>query len=252
MNGEKVIAGGFWLRDDLNGAPQSTVLTMGGGVSLGRCEETADVRERLIATFLLAAAGLLSHAAANAAVIRCSDASGNTLYTDSACPAGMRAVVVASIAQPCTTQACEQRRERELKEAFERTRDEKEQLAAYTAERHQRDLEYRLLDEARYEAQMRKTEISQASANEPIYPAYPIAGVPLRCGMHCISFPRHRHLPVQLPVHATGDTDRGHHGIKNPDNRVAVRTLGNEPPRVVGAMTGRHTLSARQIGRQAE
>ena len=196
------------------------------------------MRERLIATFLLAAAGLLSHAAANATVIRCSDASGNTLYTDSACPAGMRAVGVASIPQSCTTQECEQRRERELKEAYERVRAEKEQLAAYTAERHQRDLEYRWLDEARYEAQMRGTEGSHASADEPIYPGYPIVSVPLRCGMHCSSFPHHGHPPV----HGIGDTDRGHHGIKNPRNRVAVRAPGNEPPRMVGAITGRHSM----------
>ena len=196
------------------------------------------MREQLIATFLLAAAGLLSHAAANAAVIRCSDASGNTLYTDSACPAGMPAVSVASIPPSCTRQECEQRRERELREGYERARAEKELLAAYVAERSRRDLEYRWLDQARYEAQMRGTQGSHASADEPIYPRYPIVGVALRCGMHCSSFPHHRHPPV----HGIGDTDRGHHGVKNPRNRVAVHALGNEPPRKVGAMTGKRSM----------
>jgi hypothetical protein len=213
------------LRDDLNRALQSAVLRWNGGIPPARCEENADVRERLVATFLLAVAGLLSNAAANAAVIRCSDASGNTLYTDSACPAGMRAVGAAAIKPSCTTQECEQRRERELMEAFERVRAEKELLAAYVAERSKRDLEYRWLEEARYEAQMRDTEVPNASAYEPIYPGYPIVGV------------RHR------PVHGIGDTDRGHHGIKNHGNRDSVRALGKESPRMPGAMTGRRSMS---------
>jgi uncharacterized protein DUF4124 len=50
------------------------------------------MRVRLIALFLLAAASLLSQVTANADIIRCNDANGNTLYTDSACPAGMRVV----------------------------------------------------------------------------------------------------------------------------------------------------------------
>ena len=196
------------------------------------------MRERLIATFLLAAAGLLLHAAASAAVIRCSDASGNTLYTDSACPAGMRAVVVASIPPSCTTQECEHHREREIREGYERARTEKERLAAYVAERSKRDLEYRWLEEARYEAQMRGTEVSHASADEPIYPACPIVGDALRCGMHGISFPHRRHPPV----HGFGDIDKTHHGIRNSGNRVANRAVGDEPTRLPRAMTGKRSM----------
>ncbi len=181
------------------------------------------MRVRLIALFLLAAASLLSQAPANADIIRCNDANGNTLYTDSACPAGMRVVGSTSLPQSCTTEDCERRRERDLKEAHERIRAEKEQLAAYTAERHKREIEDRWLDEARYEAELRSGEARQASADEGLYPAYPLVGIPWRCGTHCFPFPHHRHHSLSR----IGDVDHGHHHMKIPDERGGA--AGNEP-----------------------
>jgi len=188
------------------------------------------MRQRLIATFLLATAGLLSHTISNAEVIRCSNANGDTLYTDAACPAGMRTVRVTPLPQSCTTGDCEQRRERAIKEANDRVRAEKEELAAYAAERRKRELEDRWLDEARYEAEMRVTEVSHVSPDEVIYPVYPLAGIPFGCGMHCTSFPHQRRPPLR----GIGDTGEKHHGNKDPGNRVAVRSVGKAPLRAMG------------------
>jgi hypothetical protein len=186
--------------------------------------ENANMRARLIAIFLLAAAGLLSHTTANADITRCGDANGKTLYTDSACPAGMHAVGVTALPQTCTSKDCEQRREREIDEANERARIEKEHLAAYTAERQKRELEDRWLDEARYEAELRSTEAAQAPAEETVYPV--IVGAPARCGAHCASFPHRRHSSG----HRVGTSGQEHHGVKDPGQHRQVRA-GNVPSR---------------------
>ncbi|MBI3528396.1 MAG: DUF4124 domain-containing protein [Betaproteobacteria bacterium] len=197
------------------------------------------MRARLIALFLLAAAGLLSNATANADILRCNDANGNALYTDSACPAGMRAVGVTSFPLSCATEDCERRRERDLNEAYERVRAEKAQLAAYTAERHKRELEDRWLDEARYEAELHSAEAAQASSDEVVYPAYSLVGIPSRCGKHCFAFPQHRHFPLSR----IGDVDHGHDHMKGPGNRREVRAVGNEPRRPLrGTTAGKRTV----------
>ena len=179
------------------------------------------MRARLIAFFLLAAAGSLSYSTANADIIRCSGANGNTLYTDSSCPAGMHAVGVTSLPQACATDDCEYRREREAAEARERVRAEKEQLAAVTAERHKREIEDRWLDEARYEAELRSAEAAQAATAEAAYPAYPVIGIPVRCGKHCLPNP-HRHV----------GNDNRHDHMKG-GNQHAIRTAGNERVRML-------------------
>jgi hypothetical protein len=186
------------------------------------------MREQLIAISLLAAAGLLSHGAANAGVMRCSDAGGNTLYTDSACPAGMRAAEVTSLPQSCTTQDCDRRRALEIDAARERLRAEKEELAAYAAERHRREIEDRSLDEMRYAAELSSIEATRAPANDVVYSGYPIVGFPMRCGMHCLSSRRH-HKPGQ-GINRVGEE---HHGIKGSGNRIAVRTGGVQPRRAM-------------------
>lgn len=182
------------------------------------------MRVRLIALSLLAAASLLLPATANADIIRCNDANGKTLYTDSACPPGTRAVGSPSIVQFCATEDCERRRERALSDARERLRIEKEELAAYAAERHQREIEYRSLSEARYEAQLRSLEARQASYDEAYYPAYSY-GIPWNCGARCFAFPRHRHVGHGR----IGDSGRGHRHMKNPDDLRDFRAGGNEP-----------------------
>lgn len=186
------------------------------------------MREQLIAISLLAAAGLLSHSAANAGVMRCSDARGNTLYTDSACPAGMRATDVISLPQSCTTEDCERRREREIDAARERLRAEKEELAAYAAERHRREIEDRWLDEVRYAAEPGSMETARAAANEVVYPGYTIVGFPLRCGMHCLSARRH-----QKPVQGIGSVGEGRHRIEGSGNRIEIRSVGTQPRRAM-------------------
>lgn len=197
---------------------------------------------RLIALFLLAAASLLSQATANADIIRCNDANGNTLYTDSACPAGMRVVGSPSFPQSCTTEICERHRERDLKEAYERVRAEREQLAAYTAERHKREIEDRWLDEARHEAELRNRK--EASSDEVLYPAYPLVGIPWRCGTHCIAFPRHRHLPLS----GFGDVDHEHHPMKSPGDRRDFRAAVNEPRHLLrSTATGRRTVPSGRL-----
>jgi hypothetical protein len=180
------------------------------------------MRVRLTTLFLLAAASVLSQATANADIIRCNDPNGNALYTDSTCPAGTRVVRSMSFPQSCTTEDCERRRERDLKDAHERLRAEKEQLAAYTAERQKREIEDGWRDEARYEAELRSVEARQAPSDEGLYPAYWLVGTPWRCGAHCFPFPRHRHV-------ARSRIGHGHHDMKNPDERRDLRAAGNDP-----------------------
>ena len=176
------------------------------------------MRARLISFFLLAAAGLLSHGAANAEVIRCHDAIGSTLYTDSACPAGMRAVGATPLPQSCSTADCERRRERDIGQAHERLRAEKEQLAAYTADRHKRELEDRWLDEVRYEAELSS---AQAATAETVYPAYFLVGIPARCRNHCLGLPRHHRFPVS----AAGEIDHSQHHLQGSGNGKLRRNL---------------------------
>jgi uncharacterized protein DUF4124 len=177
---------------------------------------------RLIALLLLTAASLLSQAQANADIIRCGDANGDTLFTDTACPPGMRNVGARSFAQTCT-EDCARRRERDLKEAQERLRAEKEELAAYTATRHKQEIEDRWLDEARYEAELRDGKAGQTASNdEGLYPVYPLIGF-RSCGLHCLAFPHHRpHSLMRI-----SDIDRKHHHMKNPNERRGA--AGNEP-----------------------
>ena len=183
------------------------------------------MRARLIEFFLLAAAGLLSYTTANADIIRCSGANGNTLYTDSSCPAGMHAVGVTSLPQTCATDDCERRREREGAEARERVRAEKEQLAAVTAERHKREIEDRWLDEARYEAELRSADAAQVATAEAVYPVYPVIGIPGRCGRHCLPNPQHRRV----------GNDNRHDHMKSGGNHGAIRAAGDERVRVMRA-----------------
>jgi hypothetical protein len=177
------------------------------------------MRARLISLFLLAAAGLLSHSTANADILRCHDANGGTLYTDSACPSGTRAVGATSLPQACAAGDCERRRERDIEEAHERLRAEKEQLAAYTAERHKRELEDRWLDEARYEAELRSAAAMQAASDQAVYPIYPLIGFPARCGIHCLTLPRHHRFPVS----AAGEFGHSQHHWQGSGNSRAVR-----------------------------
>lgn len=182
------------------------------------------MRARFISIFLLAAADLLLPANAHADIHRCNDANGNTLYTDSACPAGTRAVATTATPQACTTEECDRRRERELREANDRIRADKEELAAMTAERHKRESEERRLDEARYQAELRSAAATQVGPDEAVYyPAYPIVGYPVNCGRHC--FPRRR-------VGSVGHKhDHMHDNMQGPRNHGDMRAVGNDQQR---------------------
>jgi|SRR6185503_14541173 len=196
------------------------------------------MREQLIATFLLASAGLLANFSANAGVMRCTDTNGTTLYTDSTCPAGMRTSYLASFPQVCSTEECQRRRERELEEANVRVRAEKEQLAAYAAERRKRELEDRWMDEARYQRDLREAAGPPVSSEEPIYADYSTVGIPLRCGMQCKTFPRRR----AAQTHRVNKSGREHHRMKAPANVVAIRAAGNEPSRTFRAATVKRVM----------
>jgi hypothetical protein len=191
----------------------------------------------LVATILL----VLCDGAAHAGVMRCSDATGNTLYTDAKCPDGMRSASVISLPQSCATNACELRREREVNEANERVRAEKQQLAAYTAERQQRELEYRWLDEARAEAASRQAMPAQTAADEPVYPAYPLFSVPVRCGTRCAAFAS----PHRRPLRGVGTVERRHHGSQGPQQRVSVPRGALEAPHTP---RGKHAIMDRADG----
>ena len=175
------------------------------------------MRMRLFALSLLVAAGFVSHTAANAEVLRCSDAAGRTLYTDSACPAGMHAAGATSLPQACTTEDCDRRREREIAEARDRLRAEKAELATYAAVRHQREMEDRRLDEARYEAELRSAAVVPVASEDAVYPVYPIVGFPSRCGKHCLAPLRHHHIPTSAA-----------HGSRHDRPRYAMSRVAKE------------------------
>ena len=181
------------------------------------------------ALVLFAATSLLA-TAADAGVLRCSDATGKTLYTDTKCPENMRVVGETPVPQACTTDECDRRREREVAESKERARAEKEELAGLTAERHKQEIEDRRIDEARYEASLRSAAVTTPVANEElVYPAYPIVGYPLRCGRHCLSQRPHRHDPIAgfrvgKPVGVTPPRQ-----VATPEPRRAVRATMPRP-----------------------
>ncbi|HEX4984761.1 MAG TPA: DUF4124 domain-containing protein [Burkholderiales bacterium] len=190
------------------------------------------IRTRLACSVLLAASALLSPAAADAGVLRCTDGAGKTLYTDSACPAGMHAVGTSIAAAACATPECERRRELDLEQANARLRADKEELAAMTAARQQREMEERRLDEQRYEAQLRSAAMLPEPANDAVYyPAYPGVVYPALCrGPLCFN-DRHHHRPV-AGVKA-GDPGNRHNG------RFAMRIPGNEPKSAIRGTAAR-------------
>lgn len=182
------------------------------------------MRKVIFTTILFAAAGFCS--LAHADILRCRDAGGKTLFTDTKCPDGTQVVATTPTPQACTTGECDRRRERDLQEARQRARAEKEELAAMTAERHRKEIADRQLDEARYEAEMRMQ--AYAGSQEPtVYPVYyPAVGYLARCGRHCLTPHPHRHgqanigmagNPVQQPVRVTPEP---------------VRKAGTRPSRV--------------------
>jgi Domain of unknown function (DUF4124) len=189
-------------------------------------EETATMRARFIALSSLAVAGLSFSCAANADVVRCSDANGKTLYTDTACPAGAHAVGAIPVPQPCASDDCERRRERALMDARERVRAEKEQLAAYTADRHQREIEERRLDEARYEAELRSVQPAPVTADEVAYPVYPIAGFPSWCGKRCLKNHHPRFKIAGIRIHENRVVNDNVHAARH----VGIEGRRRAPP----------------------
>ena len=182
------------------------------------------MRLQNVLTFLLAFSGLLIAGAAHADIFRCSDAEGKTLYTNSPCPDRMRTVNTLPAAQACTTEECDQRRERELIDARGRARAEKEELAALSSERRQRDIEDQRWDEARYEAALAYAGGVQG-ANEVVYPVYAIGGYSIRCGSHCLNTVGHRRARISAHGpgnHLVGNQRRLTSNVGTP-HRAAVR-----------------------------
>ena len=152
--------------------------------------------KRTTVLVLLAAAGLFAHCAAHADVFRCSGAAGKILYTDRPCPGGMQTTDVTTAVQVCGSADCLRRREREYREAEERRRAEREELAAIWEERHRRAREEALL-----EALRPRVVMVPAPAAPPEYfdPGYVVVGGALRTpclGPHCLRPSHHRaHRP---------------------------------------------------------
>jgi hypothetical protein len=165
---------------------------------------------RLIGFALLTSASLLTHA--NNGIVRCIDEDGNALYTDSTCPAGMRAGGSLEMSQSCTSEECERRRELDLQEARERARAEKEQLDLYRTERHKREIEDRWLDEARYEAELRSKESLAGNSGEVLDTVVMQSSCGARCRTHA----------------KIADADLRHHRMKRFDERRDLRIVAKE------------------------
>ncbi|MEO8004290.1 MAG: DUF4124 domain-containing protein [Betaproteobacteria bacterium] len=182
------------------------------------------MRMQNFVTVLLALSGLLVAGTAQADIFRCSDADGKTLYTNFPCPGGTRTINTLPSPQACTSAECDQRRERELVEARERARAEKDELAALAKAHRQREMDEQRLDEARYEAASGDAESVQGVAEGVGYPVYAIGGYPARCGTHCFNTAGHRRLPIG--AHGPGNHD-DHHGKGN-GARPGKQPAGNE------------------------
>ena len=186
-----------------------------------------------IVTLMLAFSGLLAAGAADADIFRCSDADGKTLYTNFPCPGGTRTINTLPAPQACTTAECDQRRERELTEARDRARAEKEELSALIREHRRREIDEQRFDEARYEGASGDAQTGRGIAEETGYPVFAIGGYPVGCRTHCLDTVGHRRPPIV--AHGPGNQDE-HHGKGNgvrPGNRPA----GNERRLVSNVVT---------------
>ena len=196
------------------------------------------MRIRKIVTFLLVFSSLLIAGTVHADIFRCNDADGKTLYTNFPCPGGTRTINTLPAQQACTTAECDQRRERELTEARDRARAEKEELAALAREHRRRDIDEQRWDEARYAAASGDAQTGQGVADEAGYPVYAIGGYPARCRTHCLNTVGHRRVPIG--AHAPGNHD-DHHG-KGSGVRSSAHTAGNERRLASNVITPHRTV----------
>jgi Domain of unknown function (DUF4124) len=191
-----------------------------------------------IVTLMLVLTGLLAAGTAHADIFRCSDADGKTLYTNFPCPGGTRTINTLPSPQACTTVECDQRRERELTEARDRARAEKEELAALARAHRQREIDEQRWDEARYEGASGDVQAAPGVADEVVYPVYAIGGYPVRCRSHCQNTVGHRRPTVG--AHGPGNQD-DHHGKGN-GARPGNRPAGNERRLVSNVVTPHRTV----------
>ncbi len=189
-------------------------------------------------TLVLALSGLLAAGTVHADIFRCSDAAGKTLYTNIPCPGGTRTIDTLPAPQACATAECDQRRERELTEARDRARAEKDELAALVREHRRREIDEQRWDEARYEAASGDAQTPQGVVDDVIYPVYPIGGYAVRCRTHCLNTVGHRRLPVG--AHGPGNRD-DHHGKGN-GVRPVNRPAGNERRLVSNVVTSHRSV----------
>ena len=182
--------------------------------------------------FLLITSGLLAAGAVHADIFRCSDTEGKTLYTNFPCPGGTRTIDTLPSPRACTTVECDQRRDRELSEAQDRARAEKEELAALAKERRQHEIDERRLDEGRYEPASGAAQSTPGVADEVVYPVYAVGGYAARCRAHCLNTVGHRH--------AAADTrgPRDHRGTAKSGRRI-THGSGNER-RLASNVVARH------------
>jgi len=93
------------------------------------------VRAHHISIVTLTAACLFAHVHAYGDVFRCDGADGKLMFTNIACPDGTRVTTVVRSAETCNSAQCE----REQREAPERVKADKDELAVDAEKRHRRD-----------------------------------------------------------------------------------------------------------------
>jgi hypothetical protein len=195
--------------------------------------ENIEMRARFIACLLLGTSGLLIHTATYADILRCVGRDGGALFTNMACPTGMRGTTI--ITSPaCTTAECQGQSERDTREASERARAEKERLEIDAEERRGREEEAAPETPLQGEATEPEVAIPYDPVNGTANPSYPVLGAPSTV----IILPSHHHRH-----HGMNDRDHDrdrHQPMKDPKDPHKNHSAEPERHPQMGQANNRH------------
>ena len=170
------------------------------------------VRERLIAGLWLGAIGLLLPGVTAADIFHCVDPAGNTLFTDSVCPPGMRTASITVAPAPCAGTDCERGRQANAAAEEQQPADDAQEPVPY--------------EPPSTEALTPDAGTPDDHLGEAAYPGYSVIGVPVWCGRNC--FPHHRRHGSKDHDRHDDDHSGGHHrGTKDPDERHEDRSASH-------------------------
>lgn len=164
------------------------------------------MRVHHISIVTLTTACLFAHVHAYADIFRCDGADGKLIFTNIACPDGTRPTTVVRSAETCNSAQCE----REQREAPERVKADKDELAVDAEKRHRRDEQAIPVESLDAQEIIKPEPIDLGAA----IPSYPI-GVPPTV---IVLPPSYHRPPHHHPDHHHGGQD--HDGQHHDGNHV--------------------------------